>query len=195
MRRSTLGQGAAPRRLGRRAGATLLGAALVLWLAAGSADAQDLSLPPRPQWRASGSSPVQPKMPPSYAIDGDDSTEWGGEFSPGNYLQLDLGRSAAIGGVLIHWDAAFASSYLILASQDGTHWQTAYQTADSRGGMDYVFFPQVHARYLRLASAPNTTDWGVAVFEFEPLAAGAAPQIRGVDLPDPTALWSATASG
>ncbi|HYL71159.1 MAG TPA: discoidin domain-containing protein, partial [Candidatus Dormibacteraeota bacterium] len=167
----------------------------MLGFALGSARAQDLSLPPRAQWRASGSSGVQPKMPPAYAIDGDDSTEWGGEFSPGNYLQIDLGRSAAIGGALIHWDAAFATSYLILVSQDGEQWQTAYQTADSRGGMDYVFFPEVHARYLRLASAPSTTDWGVAVFEFEPLATRESPQIRGVDLPDPTALWSATASG
>ena len=180
---------------GERRAIHAAGTVFALWLAIGHASAEDLSLPPRSQWRASGSSAVQPKMPPAYAIDGDNSTEWGGEFSPGNYLQVDLGRIAAIGGVLIHWDAAFATTYLILASQDGTHWQTAYQTADSRGGMDYVFFPEVRARYLRLASAPSTTDWGVAVFEFEPLAASESPQIRGLDLADPTALWSATASG
>ncbi len=175
----------------------LIGAATALGLlAAPRARAADEPLPPRTEWRASASSPVQPGMPPQYAIDADPTTKWGGAFSPGQYLQLDLGRVASIGGVRIRWDAAFAAAYLILSSEDGQHWQTAFQTADSRGGTEYVFFPAVQARYLRLASAPTTTDWGVSLFEFEPVAASEAPRITGLDKrDDPAALWSGHAAG
>ncbi len=171
--------------------------AIVLGVLAGAvAYAEDEGLPPRAQWRASSSSGAQPTMVPAFAIDGDASTKWGGAFSPGHWLQVDLSRPAAIGGVLIHWDSAFAAAYLILSSEDGEHWHTAYQTTDSQGGMDYVFFPAVHARYLRLASAPSTSDWGVSVFEFEPLAVSESPRITGLENgDDPAALWSARTTG
>ncbi|HEY4870234.1 MAG TPA: discoidin domain-containing protein, partial [Candidatus Dormibacteraeota bacterium] len=171
--------------------------AIVLGVLAGVvAYAEDEALPPRTEWRASSSSGAQPTMLPAFAIDGDASTKWGGAFSPGHWLQVDLSRTAAIGGALIHWDSAFAAAYLILSSEDGQHWQTAYETTDSQGGMDYVFFPAVHARYLRLASAPSTSDWGVSVFEFEPLAVSESPRITGLEKgDDPAALWNARATG
>jgi hypothetical protein len=170
---------------------------VVLGVLAGSlAYAADEALPPRSQWRASSSSGAQQSMEPALAIDGDESTRWGGAFSPGEWLQVDLSRTATIGGVLIHWDSAFAAAYLIRSSEDGQHWQTAYETADSQGGRDYVLFPVMRARYLRLVSGPHTTDWGVSVFEFEPLAASESPRITGLKTSDdPAALWSAAATG
>jgi len=175
---------------------TVLPAVVLGVLAGVVAHAEDEALPPRTQWRASSSSGAQPTMEPAFAIDGDASTKWGGAFSPGHWLQVDLSRTATVGGVLIHWDSAFAAAYLILSSEDGQHWQTAYETTDSPGGRDYVFFPAVHARYLRLASAPGTSDWGVSVFEFEPLALSESPRIRGLEKGrDPAALWSAQATG
>ena len=175
---------------------TVLAAIVVGVLAAAVAYAADEALPPRLQWRASSSSGAQQSMEPALAIDGDESTRWGGAFSPGQWLQVDLSRTATIGGVLIHWDNAFAAAYLILSSEDGQHWRTAYETADSQGGRDYVLFPAVRARYLRLMSAPRTTDWGVSVFEFEPLAARESPRITGLKTSDdPAALWSGAATG
>jgi len=60
--------------------------------------------------------------------------------------------------------------------------------------MDYVL-PAVHARYLRLASAPRTSDWGVSVFEFEPLAVSESPRSGLEKGRDPAALWSAQVTG
>ena len=175
---------------------TVLAAVIVGVLAAAVAYAEDEALPPRSQWRASSSSDAQQSMEPALAIDGDESTRWGGAFSPGQWLQVDLSRTATVGGVLIHWDSAFAAAYLILSSEDGQHWRSAYETADSQGGRDYVLFPAVRARYLRLMSAPRTTDWGVSVFEFEPLAGRESPRITGLKTSDdPAALWSGAATG
>jgi hypothetical protein len=91
---------------------TVLPAILLGVLAGAVAHAEGEALPPRTQWRASSSSVAQPTMPPAFAIDGNASTKWGGAFSPGHWLQVDLSRTAAIGGALIHWDSAFAAAYL-----------------------------------------------------------------------------------
>jgi F5/8 type C domain len=131
-------------------------------------------------------------MSPAMAIDGDPATRWDGNFAPGNWLQVDLGRDVLIGGAIIRWDAAFAVAYSIQASRDGKHWQNAFQTGDSLGGVDYVLFPSVRARYLRLASPKDAADAGVSLFEFEPLPASESPHISGAEKGlDAAGLWSA----
>jgi hypothetical protein len=146
--------------------------------------------PERQTWRAASSTPTSEAMAPRFAIDGDASTRWGGAFSPGHWLQVDLGRAARVGGVSIRWDSAFAVTYSIQTSRDGERWSDAYQSTDSPGGTEYIGFPPVTARYVRLASSPRTADWGVNVYEFEPLPAEAAPRAEGA-----AALLSAPANG
>jgi hypothetical protein len=77
------------------------------------------TVPPRSEWRATSSSDEVRTMVAAFAIDGDDSTRWGGTFSPGRWLQIDLGRATEIGGALIRWDHGFAAAYQIEASVDG----------------------------------------------------------------------------
>ncbi len=147
------------------------------------------ALPPRSQWQASASSRQVAALAPQHAIDGDETTRWGGAFSPGHWFQLDLGRPAEIGGVRLHWDSGFAVGYRIQASRDGKTWDDVYTSTDSRGATDYLFFPARQARYLRLASPERTADWGVSVLEFEPLAAATAAA-RLVGLPNDAArVW------
>ena len=132
-------------------------------------------------------------MAPAMAIDGDPSTKWDGNLASGHWLQVDMGRPALIGGVILQWDEAYAPEYKIEYSVDGQHWQTAFQTSDSLGGVDYALFPSVRARYLRLASPPNSANAGVSLFEFEPLLASQSPRIMGAEEGlDSAGLWSAT---
>ena len=166
-------------------------AALLGTLGASVASAADEQLPPRSEWRATASSPQAHGMGPAMAIDGDPSTKWDGSFASGQWWQVDMGREAPIGGVIIQWDVAFAQEYQIQYSLDGQHWQTAFQTSDSPGGVDYVLFPSVRARYLRLASPPNSANAGIAMFEFDPLLASESPRITGAETGlDPAGLWS-----
>jgi hypothetical protein len=152
--------------------------------------AGDGALPPRAQWHASASSIETPAMAAAYAIDGDTSTRWGGGFSPGNWFQVDLGRAATVGGVLIRWDYGAAKAYSIEDSIDGRQWHTAFRTSDATAGTEYIFFPAVQARFVRLASPARTADWGISMFEFEPIAQRDAPRISGVAAgADPAALW------
>jgi hypothetical protein len=159
------------------------------------APVQPRAVPERAAWRASSSAAETPALASALAIDGDATTRWGGAFSAEHWLQIDLSEPAAVGGVLLHWDSGFAASYRILASLDGTHWQTVFETSDGQGGIDYVFFPSVQARYLRLASMPLSADWGVSLFEFEPLSAAETPRIEGLTTGvDSATLWGSSAT-
>lgn len=133
-------------------------------------------------------------MASALAIDGDPTTRWGGAFAAQHWLQVDLGSVADVAGVLLHWDSGFAASYRILTSVDGQDWRTDFETTDGQGGIDYIFFPSTHARYLRLASMPLSADWGVSVLELEPLATAEAPQITGLsEGTDPATVWGGSA--
>jgi len=159
--------------------------------------AQDkpLPLPARSQWRASSSTTDTPAMASALAIDGDATTRWGGAFAAQHWLQVDLGEVADVAGVLLHWDSGFAASYRILSSVDGQEWETDFETTDGQGGIDYIFFPPTRARYLRLASMPLSSDWGVSVLELEPLSASEAPLITGLsEGTDPATVWGGSAT-
>jgi len=168
--------------------------ALSLLLACATpAFAKEDGLPPRSEWKTSSSSKLVAALASELAIDGDMTTHWGGAFSANHWLQLDMGRVAEVGGVLLNWDYGFAVSYAIQTSLDGKSWQDVYVSSDSRGFTDYLFFPQVKARYVRLASLPKTADWGVSVRELEPLSARDAAHLKGLaGAADPNQIWSGT---
>jgi len=149
------------------------------------------SLPGRSAWQASSSSQQVPALAPAHAIDGDETTRWGGSFSPGQWFQVDLGKVARVGGVRIHWDSGFAASYSIQVSTDGKAFHPVYTVTDSPGGEEYLVFPAEDARYVRLAAPARTADWGVSVFEFEPIAASDAAQVTGLAGDgDAASLWA-----
>jgi hypothetical protein len=171
--------------------ALVFAAVILCALTHAAARAQEQSLlPPRSQWQATSSAVETSALASSLAIDGDIKTRWGGPFSAGHWLQVDLGRKASIGGLMIRWDSGFAASYLIQSSTNGKQWRTAFETSDSPGDIEYVFFPIVEARYLRLASKPRTADWMASMFEFEPIAASAVPRIQGITPGDAAAAWT-----
>jgi len=119
--------------------ATRLTLALLGLLSVAPAIAAD-GLPPRSEWRASSSTQQVPALAPAHAIDTDETTRWGGGFSPGQWFQVDLGKVARIGGVRIHWDSGFAASYSIQVSTDGKAFRPVYTVTDSPGGTEYLVF-------------------------------------------------------
>ena len=162
-------------------------AALMLAVLASSAQAQ--TLPPRSQWQASASSQQVPAMAISHLIDGDPKTVTGGAFSPGHWFQIDLGAPTMLAGARLTWDVSNPEGYSLQSSLDGTQWQTAYTMADSQGDVETLYFAPRQARYLRLASPQRTSDWGVSIFEMEPLDSTLSARIRGVDAAQAAALW------
>ncbi|MBT2768299.1 discoidin domain-containing protein [Stenotrophomonas sp. ISL-67] len=160
---------------------------LLGWVVGFSCSAQDL--PDRSQWRASSSSQQVPAMAVSHLIDGDPKTVTGGAFSPGHWFQVDLGKPSALSGTRLTWDVSNPEGYTLQTSLDGRQWQTAYTMRDSIGGIETLYFAPRQARYLRLASPERTSDWGVSIFELEPLDQRATARISGLDATQAAALW------
>ena len=146
-------------------------------------------LPPRAEWKASSSSRQVPAMDVRHLIDGDAKTVTGGAFSPGHWFQIDLKQPATLAGARVTWDVSNPEGYSLQTSLDGTTWQTAYTMRDSLGGIESLYFAPREARYLRLASPDRTSDWGVSVFELEPLDARTAARVAGLDARQAAALW------
>ncbi|MGY5941167.1 discoidin domain-containing protein [Stenotrophomonas forensis] len=151
--------------------------------------AQAQNLPARDQWRASASSQQVPAMAISHLIDNDPSTVTSGAFSPGHWFQIDLGAPATLAGVRLTWDVSNPEGYTLQTSLDGTQWQTAYTMGDSLGGVETLYFAPRQARYLRLASPQRTSDWGVSIFEMEPLDTSLSARVLGLDATQSAALW------
>lgn len=168
--------------------------AAALLLAALAAAAQAQSLPPRSQWQASSSSQQVPAMAISHLIDGDPKTITGGAFSPGHWFQVDLGAPAMLAGARLTWDVSHPEGYSLQTSMDGQHWQSAYTTNDSLGDVETLYFAPRQARYLRLASPQRTSDWGVSIFEMEPLDSTLVARIDGLDASQAAALWQGGSS-
>ena len=168
----------------------LLALAATMALAPLAVLAEPDGLPAREAWRATSSSKQVKAQAITNLIDGDPATKTGGAFSAGHWFQIDLGGVAEVGGLRIHWDAANPEGFIVQTSRDGAAWNDAYTVADSLGGVETVFFAPRQARHVRIHSLPRTQDWGVSIFEAEPLAASASARISGLaDGVDAVSLW------
>lgn len=155
-------------------------------LLAGVCSAQALT--PRSQWQASSSSQQVPAMAVAHLVDGDPRTVTGGAFSPGHWFQVDVGQPALLSGVRITWDVSNPEGYTLQTSLDGTKWDIAYTMRDSLGGIETLSFAPRKARYLRVASPQRTSDWGVSLFEMEPLDTHRSARVVGVNAAQAAAL-------
>ncbi|TMR22970.1 coagulation factor 5/8 type domain protein [Nonomuraea zeae] len=103
---------------------------------------------------------------PGKAVDGDFGTRWASEWSDAQWLQVDLGAVTPVRRVQLGWEGAYAKSYRIRTSQDGTTWATAHTVSgDGDGGFDLVEL-SASARYVRLELTQRATAYGYSLWEF-----------------------------
>lgn len=100
-------------------------------------------------------------------MDGHGGTRWASEARDPQWIQIDLGRSVELTGVLIDWETAFASEYQLMLSDDGTKWRTVVDMREGKGGRDNLSFPRQAARYIRLYCTRRGTHFGYSLFEMD----------------------------
>jgi len=98
------------------------------------------------------------------AVDDDATTRWttGAGQEPGQYLQVDLGRSQPVRRVVLDTGADagdFPRGYALFTSADGVHWSDAPAATGAGGGqLTTIDVPATVARFLRVvqtATAPQ----------------------------------------
>jgi beta-galactosidase len=104
--------------------------------------------------------------PASAATDGDLTTRWSSAFVDDSWLAVDLGSAQTFDRVVLTWENAHASSYIIETSNDNNTWSTAFTNSNSNGGVeDDKFTSPVTARYVRMHGIKRSTGYGYSLFE------------------------------
>nr|BFE59613.1 discoidin domain-containing protein [Dactylosporangium thailandense] len=92
-------------------------------------EALDATGTDRARGRAVTASSADPGYPAANAVDGDAGTRWAvardERGRADSWLAVDLGTTVQLTGVRLRWEAAYATSYVIQTSTNGTTWTTA----------------------------------------------------------------------
>ncbi len=101
---------------------------------------------------------------PSYAVDGNYGTRWASEWVGTAWVQVDLGSVQSFNTLLLAWEAAYARSYQVQTSTNGTDWTTVYATTSGNGGFDTI--PVAGSgRYVRVNGSERATAYGYSLWE------------------------------
>ena len=99
------------------------------------------------------------------AVDDDATTRWttGAGQEPGQYLQVDLGRSQPVRRVVLDTGADagdFPRGYALFTSADEVHWSDAPAATGVGGGqLTTIDVPATAARFLRVVQTETAPQW------------------------------------
>ncbi|HZM77278.1 MAG TPA: discoidin domain-containing protein [Candidatus Limnocylindrales bacterium] len=115
---------------------------------------------------ATASSVENAGTPASAAVDGNAGTRWSSVFADPQWIQIDLGATAAIDQVILNWEAAYARSFTLAVSPDGAAWTTIYSTTTSTGGLQTLAVTG-NGRFIRMTGTVRATGYGYSLWEFQ----------------------------
>ncbi|WP_433887431.1 discoidin domain-containing protein [Streptomyces sp. CA-111067] len=136
----------------------------------GSAPAVDLAL----HATATASSSADGTQPGS-VTDGDPATRWTSDYQDDEWIQVDLGSAVSFDRVDLTWEQAYAQTYTVQVSADGSAWTDAKTVDNSavplpfNGGdasLQTEDFARQSARFVRLNCGLRQTSWGNSLWSF-----------------------------
>jgi hypothetical protein len=117
-------------------------------------------------------------FPASAATDGNTTTRWSSAFADPQWLQVDLGSSSTVSQVVLNWEAAYAKSFQIQTSADGTTWTTISSTTTGTGGVQTLNVTGT-GRFVRMNGTARGTAFGYSLFEFQVFGSAAGTAACG----------------
>lgn len=85
----------------------------------------------------------------SAAVDGSSSTRWASRYADDQWIEIDLGETYTLEGIVLDWEVAFAREYEIEVSVDGDEWQLVYDTNTSDGMIDDIDLNEINAQFIK----------------------------------------------
>ncbi|WP_086723776.1 discoidin domain-containing protein [Streptomyces sp. NRRL B-24085] len=125
---------------------------------------------------------------PARAFDRDPASRWAtspttGWTDPG-WISVDLGATAQIHKVILQWDPAYAKSFQIQVSPNGSDWTPIYSTTTGTGFKQTLTVSGT-GRYVRMYGTERATAYGYSLWEFQVYGTGGAPLPAPPLPPDP----------
>ena len=112
----------------------------------------------------------------SKAVDGNTTTtRWASvEAVDPQWVAVDLGANYSISSVKVTWEAAYASTYAIEISTDGSNWNNLKSIAGNTALVNNHTGLSGTGRYIRIYGTARGTAWGYSIYELEVYGAAAA---------------------
>lgn len=105
----------------------------------------------------------------SNMVDGDLTSRWESARTDNETATIDLQAIAELQKITIYWEAAFAKSYKIETSLNGTDWTLLENTTSGAGGTESYSIDNVHGRYVRISCLERTSingiKYGFSIYE------------------------------
>lgn len=117
--------------------------------------------------RPVSASSVESGNPATSAVDGNPGSRWASSWADNQSITVDLGSTRTVSRVVLSWEAAYARSYRIDVSTNGSTWRTVWSTTAGNGGLDNEDFAATSARYVRMTGLTRATSYGFSLWEFE----------------------------
>ncbi len=165
------------------AAVTMLAGSLVLVSTANSASAADTLLSQGKT--ATSSSTENAGTPASAAVDGNTGTRWSSAFSDAQWLQVDLGSTQTITKVVLNWESAYAKTFTIQTSTNGTTWTNITPPTAGVAGLQTLTVSG-SGRYVRMNATARATGYGDSLWEFQVYGGGTATPTPTPTTPTPT---------
>ncbi len=109
-----------------------------------------------------------PQFVAAHAIDGDPATRWASASTNGEWIQVELPQAARLAKVVLRWEAAYGSAYLVQVSNDAIAWTDVASVVGGDGGVDEVRFDSVEpVRFLRIQGVERGNIYGYSLYELE----------------------------
>jgi hypothetical protein len=133
--------------------------------------------------------------PASAAFDGNAGTRWSSQFSDPQWIRVDLGGPVTVCSVTLTWEAAYARSFQVQVSPDGSAWTTIFSTTTGTGGTQTLTVNGT-GRYLRMNGTVRATPYGYSLWEFAVRTTGPAPTTAPPPTtgPPPGDFWGDTST-
>lgn len=117
------------------------------------------------------------------AVDGSTSTRWASlEGHDPEWIRVDLGSTHTISRVRLNWEVAYARSYRVQTSPDGSAWTDIHSTSTGDGGIDDLTVTG-SGRYVRIYGTARGTSYGYSLWELEIYGVGDGAPPPGVGYP------------
>jgi F5/8 type C domain len=148
-----------------------------VWIDDFTLEEREPSAPTKLKPKVSASTSL-PGNAPELVLDQNPYTSWhSGELAAHQWVVLDFVKRREYGGLVIDWDADYATAYQVQASDDGENWVPVFSSTAGNGGRDYVYLPDGESRYLRIDMERSSHEQGYGIREVtvEPFEFSASP--------------------
>ena len=120
---------------------------------------------------------------PEGVNDGKMNTRWGSAHKDNEWVEIDLGACYLLDSVRMVWEAAYATSYDLMLSDDAVEYEIAYSATGAKGGTERIILPAgSKGQYMRLLCKTRSTGYGSSLYEIEVYGSGRCEPIVYSDL-------------